>query len=323
MKKLMTVFLLCASVAAARAEDRGKPGNVKDPKTMKEMHSRGPSLLSLPSLEPYSLSASAERSITELAAKSDVLILGETHGTKEVPAIGETLLAPLTKLGYNVLALEVPSDHREPLTDWATGKTPILPAFFAKPNEDGRGNLQLLALIRTALSPPYRWQLICFDETEAAMQREEEELTRNVDKESLGKLETALQPNFLAFSLRRDATMASNLANQRQKVELHPKVLAICGNLHARIANHSAADSPLSALWPSFAAVLKSNHADWRINSINIRPHSGGFFNAGKVNTFGGPALDHVEAHSERDSDWSLELGLPHGTPATFFDASH
>jgi hypothetical protein len=291
-------------------------------KVMKAMYGGGQILISLPALEPYPLTASAERSITDLAAQSDVLILGETHGTREVPAVGEALLAPLTKLGYGVLALEVPSDQRAPLTEWPTGKTPILPDFFAKPNGDGRGNLELLALLRSALSPPFRWQLVCFDETEAGMQRGDEELKHKGDKESLGKLETALRPEVIALSLRRDATMASNLANERQKAAPHAKILAICGNLHARTANHSAAGTPLSALWPSFAAVLKSNHVDWRVNSINIRPHSGGFFNAGKVNTFGGPALDHVEAHSERDSDWSLELELPRGTPATFFDAS-
>lgn len=93
-------------------------------KTMQQMYGGDPILVSLPELEPYRLPASVERSITELAAQSDVLLLGETHGTQEVPAVGKALLTPLTKLGYNVLALEVPSDLRAPLTDWATGKTP-------------------------------------------------------------------------------------------------------------------------------------------------------------------------------------------------------
>jgi hypothetical protein len=292
-------------------------------KMMKEMYGGGPILLSLPALEPYSLPASAERSIADLAAQSDVLILGETHGTQEVPAIGETLLAPLSKLGYNVLALEVPSDQRGPLIDWATGKTPILPGFFAKPNGDGRGNLQLLALIRTALLPPFRWQVICIDETEAAEQREGEELLKKhkAPKESQENRDFALQPDVIAMSLRRDASMAANLANQRQQLAPDAKVLAICGNLHARTANHSAADNPLTVLWPSFAAVLQRNHADWQVRSINVQPHSGGFFNGGKVNKFGGPALDHLEARSEHDGDYSLELELPRATPATFFVA--
>ncbi|HEV2970514.1 MAG TPA: DUF6624 domain-containing protein [Pirellulales bacterium] len=294
-------------------------------KTMKEMYGGGPILLSLPALEPYSLPASAERSITDLAARSDVLILGETHGTQEVPAVGAALLAPLSKLGYSALALEVPSDQRGPLIDWATGKTPILPSFFAKPNGDGRGNLQLLALVRAALLPPLRWQVICFDETEAAEQREGEELLKKykAPKDSQESPDFALQPEVIAMSLRRDASMAASLAKQRQQLAPRAKVLAICGNLHARIANHSAADNPLSALWPSFAAVLQSEHADWRIRSINVQSHRGGFFNGGKVNKLGGPALDHVEAHSEHDGDYSLELALPRATPATFFIAPH
>jgi hypothetical protein len=292
-------------------------------KTMQEMYGGGPILVSLPDLESYRLPASIERSIIELAAQNDVLLLGETHGTQEVPAVGKALLAPLTKLGYNVLALEVPSDQRAPLTDWATGKTPVLPGFFAKPNGDGRGNLQALALIRTALSPPFRWQLICLDDTEAAELREIEKLKHNADSKPKEKLESSLQADAIAFWQRRDATMASNLATQRQQLAPTAKVLGICGNLHARTANHSAADNPLRVLWPSFAAVLKSNHADWRIGSINVQPHRGGFFNGGKVNALGGTALDHIVTQSDRDADWSMELGLPLATPATFFGTSH
>jgi hypothetical protein len=292
-------------------------------KTMQQMYGGGPILVSLPELKPYPLPAGIERSVTELAAQSDVLLLGETHGTQEVPAVGKALLAPLTKLGYNVLALEVPSDLRAPLTDWATGKTPILPGFYAKPNGDGRGNLQTLALIRTALSPPFRWKLICFDETEAAELREIEQLKHKEDTKSQEKLESSLQADAIEFWQRRDATMASNLATQRQQLAPTAKVLGICGNLHARTANHSAADGPLSGLWPSFAAALKSNHADWRVGSINVQPHRGGFFNGGKVNAFGGTPLDRIVTDSERDADWSMELGLPLATPATFFGTSH
>ena len=114
-------------------------------------------------LESYALPAKAQLALGELAAQSDVLILGETHGTQEVPAVAAALLAPLTKLGYVALALEVPADQQGPLADWSTGKTATVPKFFAKPIEDGRGNIQVLSLIRTALSPPFRWQLICFD----------------------------------------------------------------------------------------------------------------------------------------------------------------
>ena len=46
----------------------------------------------------------------------------------------------------------MPAEQQGPLTDWATGKTKAVPSFFAKPIADGRGNVQALSLIRTALS---------------------------------------------------------------------------------------------------------------------------------------------------------------------------
>jgi hypothetical protein len=72
------------------------------------------------------------------------------------------------------------------------------------------------------------------------------------------------------------------------------------------------------AMWPSFAVVLQSNHSARRIHSVCIRPHSGGFFNGGKVNTINGPPLDDAELHRTPEGDWDLELGLPRATPATF-----
>ena len=78
----------------------------------------------LKALTPYSLPAAAKQPIKELADRSDVLILGETHGTQEVPEVVASLLPTLSKMGYHVLALEVPSDQQAALTDWATGKTP-------------------------------------------------------------------------------------------------------------------------------------------------------------------------------------------------------
>jgi hypothetical protein len=67
-------------------------------------------------LRPYPLPADITQSFAEIASQSDLLMFGEFHGTQEVPALAASLLAPLTKLGYNVLALEVPSDQQAPLT---------------------------------------------------------------------------------------------------------------------------------------------------------------------------------------------------------------
>jgi hypothetical protein len=269
-------------------------------------------------LKPYPLPTAVQRSVTELAAESDVLILGETHGTQQVPAVAAALLAPLTKLGYQVLAVEVPTDQQASLTAWATGKTKTVPSFFAMPSEDGRGSIEALKLIRTALSPPFRWKLICFDMTEDDMQRQIAEMDRGAKQSSQeGPASTLEFEQMMAISLQRDAVMASNLADQLRQLPAEAKVLVICGNLHARTANH-AADSQLMALWPSFAAVLQSNDSARRVRSVDIRPRSGGFFNGGKVNTINGPPLDDAELHPTPDGDWDLELGLPHATPATF-----
>jgi len=284
-------------------------------------------------LEPYPLPAKVQDALAQLAAQTDVLILGEIHGTQEVPAVAAALLEPLSKQGYGVLALEIPADQQGPLTDWATGKTETVPEFFAKPLPDGRGNLQVLSLIRTALYPPFRWQLICIDwsSENAANEREG---TGETNKQG----SSPFSDDAIAMSVRRDAIMASNLADQRTRLAPEAKVLAICGGMHARTSNPRPADerakaspdSLMSKLWPSFAAALQNSHPAWHIRSVNVVPHSGGFFAMmgveGKETPTGGKVhkirstrqLDEAEAHPLQDAFWNWELNLPRATPATF-----
>jgi hypothetical protein len=94
-------------------------------------------------LEPYALPPEARTAIEKLAADSDVLILGEFHGTQEVPQLVAGLLSPLTELGYHTLAIEVPNNHQAAVRARALGETEAIPDFFANPNGDGRGNAQL------------------------------------------------------------------------------------------------------------------------------------------------------------------------------------
>jgi hypothetical protein len=285
-------------------------------------------------LEPYPLPAKVQDAFGELAAKTDVLILGEIHGTQEVPAVAAALLAPLSKHHYAVLALEVPADQQGPLTDWATGKTETVPEFFAKPLPDGRGNIQVLSLIRTALSPPFRWQLICFDQSGENEADESQETSKTTKKLSTSFSDV----DAIAMSVRRDAFMASNLARQRARLAPDAKVLAICGSLHARTSNLRPADEGaktppdnlMSKLWPSFAAALQSSHPAWQIRSINVVPLSGGFFammgvdgeetpTSGKVHKIRATRqLDEAEAHPLQNEFWNWELNLPRATPATF-----
>ncbi|HEY2828048.1 MAG TPA: hypothetical protein VGJ04_10645 [Pirellulales bacterium] len=277
----------------------------------------------LTTLQPYLLPAAAQHSVEDLAAQSDVLILGEMHGTQEVPQVAAALLTPLTKLGYQVLAIEVPSDQQQPLIAWATGKTDKVPSFYAEPWTDGRGNVQMLSLIRTALSTPYRWKLICFDESIADAQKQYESLKRQVGPETLKKPPTPLSLNALPDWIindwqQRDASMASNFGKQFHEFARQAKVLAICGNLHARTANPPAAEKFTNHFWPSFAAIVQSKHPTWHVDSININYHSGAFFNDGKVNQLGGKPIAEPQANPLRNGDWNLELNLSHATPATF-----
>ncbi|HWB13258.1 MAG TPA: hypothetical protein VG826_28790 [Pirellulales bacterium] len=277
----------------------------------------------IPSLEPYALPPKAKEALCELASKSDVLILGEIHGTQEVPALALALLQALTEQGYGALALEIPSDQQKPLSDWAMGMTETIPSFFTEPVPDGRSNIQTLSLIRTALSPPFGWRLICFDES----------------WEGPGEAPVAKEPaaeDPVAAWMQRDAKMAANLVAERSRLAPGIKVLAICGNFHARTlkptpaenGSENQADDQVSKLWPSFAARLRSDLTDRRVSSVNVMPHSGGYFamtatddgktSVGVQTIRGTPRFQEAQAHPLENQWWDWELDLPRATPATF-----
>lgn len=108
-------------------------------------------------LTPYDLPAPVLQSLLDLAAGADVLLIGETHGTREVPRLVAALLDPLAALGYGGLGLEMARDQRDALAAWAAGAAtpPPPPPFFAAPWPDGRGNAQALALTRAAAGRGY------------------------------------------------------------------------------------------------------------------------------------------------------------------------
>ena len=265
-------------------------------------------------LEPYPLPPEARACIEHLAARSDVLILGEVHGTREVPGLVAGLLAPLNKRGYRVLALEVPNDAQAPLLAWARGETDRVPDFFANPNGDGRGNVQLLELVRTAVSPPFRWQVVCFDDSEAIIEKQYHAL---IKKRQTGnaKVSSFLSDDAISFWRERDAAMASNLLGEARSLKSTDKVLAICGNLHAR-TKHDAKDATTSSFWPSFAEMVKQGQPAWRVSSVNIEFSSGAYFNEGKVQTIRRRPIEHAEVRSAGRTEWDLVLNLPKASPA-------
>jgi hypothetical protein len=267
-------------------------------------------------LKPYPLPREARSRIEKLAETSDILILGELHGTQEVPELVASVLPSLTELGYRTLALEVPNEDQAALSAWARGETDRIPDFFAKPSGDGRGNAQLMALTRIAVSPRFRWRIICFDASESNL--EKQRLART-GKKPTGKAEESqlVADDAISDWRERDAAMESNLLSEIKSLERSGKTIAICGNLHARIRN-DVPDPMLSKLWPSFAAVLKQRQPAWRVSSVNIEFSSGAFFNDGKVQAIRGRPVDHAVVRSTGEGAWNLVLSLPKASPATF-----
>jgi hypothetical protein len=257
----------------------------------------------------------ARAPIEDLAASSDVLILGEIHGTREVPGLVAGLLAPLNERGYRVLALEMPNDQQAPLLAWARGETDKVPDFFAKPNGDGRGNVQLLELVRTAVAPPFRWQVVCFEDAEAIL---EKRFLALIQKKRAGDagLDPLMSDESLALWRENDAAMASNLLRETESLKSADKVLAICGDLHAR-TKRDATDPFASKFWPSFATMVKQGQPARRASSLCVAFSRGAYFNEGKVQTIRGRPIERAEVRSADQTGWDLVLSLPEASPAT------
>lgn len=62
-------------------------------------------------ISPIILPPSVGAKLCALAASTDVLILGEMHGTREVPRLVLGLLDQLKRFGYTILALEIPQSQ--------------------------------------------------------------------------------------------------------------------------------------------------------------------------------------------------------------------
>jgi len=238
-------------------------------------------------LTPYELAGPAAAALLALAEESDVLLIGETHGTQEVPRLMLGLLDPLAARGYGGLALELPADIREETVRWAGGAAPEPSLFFTRPGADGRGNEQALALIQQAVVRG--WQLLCFD--------------RAKHQPTEGWAE-------------RDASMARNLLEQWKWLCPGKKLLGACGNLHSRLA---PLPGEMARFWPSCAHMVRQLRPEARVGSAIVCFHSGEFFNQGKVMGFFdlGP-LSGAEVRGGKESQHSLELHLPRATVATF-----
>lgn len=265
---------------------------------LKDATGEAPAVVSAPPdpLPPLLLPEAGADRLRELAAETGVLIFGETHGTREVPRMLAGLLPLLEPLGYRGLAFEADADQRDGLEEWARGEAETAPPFWASPSFDGRGNAESLALAREAARAG--WRLLCFDLAPG-------------------------QPAGEGWA-GRDAAMAGNLVEQRRRLCLDGRVLAVCGNMHSRLTRRSQPGEWGYDLWPSFAAALQAAQPELAVRSVNVRFGRGTYYNVAVRTLHGGDAgAADVEARVSDDlrGEHSLELRLPECTAASFLAA--
>jgi hypothetical protein len=243
------------------------------------------------------LPADVEQAVLELAGRCDLLLFGELHGTREVPTLIVGLLSNLGALGYGGLGLEVPSDQRQALADWAAGQAQEPPPFYAQPSKDGRGSTEALGLVQQAATGG--WQVLCVDQ--AARQ-------------------------VMQHWADRDDWMAYNLLEQWAALCDGRRVAAVCGSLHARLAPAEGlgrflrkAISSGDERWPSFAAAVHQRQPALAIGAINVRFAAGAYVNMGQRTIFPRPgASAAVPWVRSAEPAYTLELWLPRANPATF-----
>jgi hypothetical protein len=221
--------------------------------------------------------------ILSLASHSQVLIFGEVHGTQEVPALIRELLDDFQAIDFGILALELPHVEQDHLCKWALGEIAQPPTFFTHPFGDGRGNEQVLELIREATMK--RWYLICFD-----------------DLRLVG-----------GSWQQRDRAMAETLIEEWNENRPNKKVIAVCGNMHSRLSQTAGISEQF---WPSFAAHVQCLQPAVRVKSVNVVFHQGEFFNI-KVRKFHGRAIFEPYISQEERDGHSVTLHLPVATAAT------
>ncbi|MDR3710568.1 MAG: hypothetical protein P4L33_19890 [Capsulimonadaceae bacterium] len=241
-------------------------------------------------IQPYQLPFSAQEPLLNLAAESDFLILGEPHGTQEVPRLVLALLPELQQIGFGVLGLEISSGQRDQLVAWSKGTCAPSELFFREVKyQDGRGNVQVLSMIKLAMQSG--WNLACFD----------------ID----------LAKSWEPWSAR-DHGMAENLVTQMAAGPPRTKALCICGNCHSRLQHQQQ----YPELWPSFAHYLQEAVPHRKVNTLDIVFGSGAGFNMG-IKAIGARSANiSTEASFVRSSasGHSAQLFLPVATPATFLD---
>ncbi len=241
--------------------------------------------------EGFSGSGIDSRQGDSLAQGSDLLLLGETHGTQEVPRLASELIPLLTSLGFGAIGLELPEDQSARLREWADRDRNELPDCFRNPTGDGRANDQVLELVEAAWSA--RWAVLCF---------------------AVGMLSLDRAASAEDLSDMNDAGMAANLTTQWKSICPGKKVLAICGSYHSRLAKMRGR---LRNLRPSMAMRIQELNSEIRVNSLHIRFRRGRYFNF-SVRSFHGWPIVRPRFESRPRFGHTARMDLPKASRATF-----
>ncbi|HLZ28867.1 MAG TPA: hypothetical protein VKV73_16240 [Chloroflexota bacterium] len=244
----------------------------------------------------YSLPPAVEDVVLRIAASNHLLLFGELHGTREVPALVAGLLPKLVEHGYRGLGLELPRDQQALLTAWADGQLDQPPPFFTRPSRDGRGNVQVLELARAARV--LGMELVCFDQA----------------------------PDQLAEQWAdRDDWMARNLIDAWTHLGPDAKVVGICGSLHARLVPEQGLGRMLrkavsggQQLWPSLVGWVQRHQPTVLAAAVEVRFATGAYFNMGQKTIFTRPTARTEPWTQDVGPAYTLALWLPRATSATF-----
>ena len=161
------------------------------------------------------MSISFEDFIKELN-KGRLILLGELHGTKEIPEIVKQIIINLgDKLG--LVFLEIPEDQQKYINQYIMSKDEKdlfnIP-FFRNPTKDGRDSKENLLLIKCILEPINKIKIIFVDPNK--IKDREYLMYRNI-KEKLKS-----QSNLSIF-------LTGNVHASKEEITINEKRISTCG----------------------------------------------------------------------------------------------
>jgi hypothetical protein len=186
--------------------------------------------------------------------RTQVIFVGELHGTKEMPAFAGNLACHFAKKNIPVLlGLEITTDMQAELDAFYASngnkqaKEKLLAHSFWYPSQDGRTSeamFDLIELARKLRVDGYKVIPFAFD------------LAANQYPRSKHKGVLMIKGN--EFSTRRDLTMATNIQTRATQFSNH-KVIILAGNYHAgKAAGAVSAAAVLEKSIPNFSIKLSA-----------------------------------------------------------------